>query len=145
MEMVLMPWGSLGSMMLPAPTRGDWLEPIMRGTLGPWISAAMRPPGWPSLASAVARLTASVVFPTPPLPEPTAMIFDTPGSVCGPGGVCICAMEIPFRPLGRHARSQLALALVLTLLATTPCVLVAALLFFCRWLQLWNPDAASLR
>ena len=32
---------------------------------------------WPSLASASARFTASVVFPTPPLPEPTAMIVST--------------------------------------------------------------------
>src|SRR6476646_5513452 len=34
----------------------------------------------------MARLTASVVFPTPPLPEPTATIAPTPGRGCGDGG-----------------------------------------------------------
>src|SRR6478672_3960363 len=36
----------------------------------------------------MARLTASVVFPTPPLPEPTATIAPTPGKGCGDGGCC---------------------------------------------------------
>src|SRR5450631_4792868 len=36
----------------------------------------------------MARLTASVVFPTPPLPEPTAMMAPTPGRGCGDGGCC---------------------------------------------------------
>src|SRR5205814_7652282 len=39
----------------------------------------MMPTGWPSLASEMARFTESVVMPTPPLPEPTAMRFLTPG------------------------------------------------------------------
>ena len=34
----------------------------------------------PIFASAMARLTATVVLPTPPLPAPTAMTFFTPGS-----------------------------------------------------------------
>src|SRR6202142_2911714 len=42
----------------------------------------------PSFAMASARLTASVVFPTPPLPEPTAIIVSTPGRGCGPCGGC---------------------------------------------------------
>ena len=33
----------------------------------------------PHFASAIARLTATVVLPTPPLPAPTAMTFFTPG------------------------------------------------------------------
>ena len=36
----------------------------------------------PHFASAMARFTASVVLPTPPLPAPTAMTFFTPGSGC---------------------------------------------------------------
>src|ERR1700722_3016631 len=59
------------------------------------MSASMRPTRKPSLAIAVARFTASVVLPTPPLPEPTAIIFDTPGRVCGPGGVGACAIREP--------------------------------------------------
>ena len=34
----------------------------------------------PHFASAIARFTATVVLPTPPLPAPTAMTFFTPGS-----------------------------------------------------------------
>ena len=37
---------------------------------------ATRPPDW---LNAIARLTATVVLPTPPLPAPTAMMFLTPG------------------------------------------------------------------
>src|SRR3990172_4059809 len=41
----------------------------------------------PLFASAIARFTATVVFPTPPLPAPTAMTFFTPGNDCrGPSG-----------------------------------------------------------
>ena len=39
----------------------------------------MMPTRLPHLASAIARLTATVVLPTPPLPAPTAMTFLTPG------------------------------------------------------------------
>ena len=38
---------------------------------------ATRPPDW---LSAMARLTATVVLPTPPLPAPTAMMFFTPST-----------------------------------------------------------------
>src|ERR1019366_280247 len=46
-------------------------------------------------ASATARLTESVVLPTPPLPEPTVMMASTPGSGWGPCGCdwgfgCVC-------------------------------------------------------
>src|SRR5258708_17612998 len=60
----------------------------IRGTLGPYTSASSRPTLCPSLDKTIARLTASVVFPTPPLPEPTAMIAPTPGRGCGDGGCC---------------------------------------------------------
>ena len=33
----------------------------------------------------MARLTATVVLPTPPLPEPMATIFETPGKATGEG------------------------------------------------------------
>src|SRR5580700_1337721 len=49
----------------------------------------MRPTLWPSFTSASARLTATVVLPTPPLPLATATRFFTPGmawrSGCGIG------------------------------------------------------------
>ena len=44
--------------------------------MSPSITAT-RLPNW---LSAIARLTATVVFPTPPLPAPTAMMFLTPGT-----------------------------------------------------------------
>ena len=43
------------------------------------MSPSMMPTLLPHLASAIARLTATVVLPTPPLPAPTAMTFLTPG------------------------------------------------------------------
>ena len=46
------------------------------------MSASMMPTRPPALASAIARLTATVVLPTPPLPAPTAMTFFTPGTDC---------------------------------------------------------------
>ena len=42
----------------------------------------MMPTLLPHFASAIARLTATVVLPTPPLPAPTAMTFFTPGIGC---------------------------------------------------------------
>src|SRR5437899_12012064 len=39
----------------------------------------MMPTAWPSFASEMARFTETVVLPTPPLPEPTAIRFLTPG------------------------------------------------------------------
>ena len=44
----------------------------------------MMPTLLPHLASAIARFTATVVLPTPPLPAPTAMTFFTPGSAARP-------------------------------------------------------------
>ncbi len=40
----------------------------------------MMPTRLPSWASATATFTATVVFPTPPLPAPTAITFFTPGT-----------------------------------------------------------------
>jgi hypothetical protein len=50
----------------------------MRGTLKPHTSASSTPTLWPSAASATARFTVTLDFPTPPLPEATAMM-----AVCG--------------------------------------------------------------
>ena len=44
------------------------------------MSASIMPTLLPHFASAIARLTATVVLPTPPLPAPTAMTFLTPGT-----------------------------------------------------------------
>src|ERR1700678_349759 len=50
------------------------------------MSASINPTRYPSLPSATARFTATVVFPTPPLPLPIATTCATPGNGCGPGG-----------------------------------------------------------
>ena len=52
----------------------------MIGRLGPYTSASMSPTRCPRAASASARLTATVDFPTPPLVLATAMMRATPGS-----------------------------------------------------------------
>src|SRR5450759_528790 len=56
--------------------------PSIIGMLGPVISASRRPTLAPDLASATARLTLTVLLPTPPLPDATAMMFLTPGTSC---------------------------------------------------------------
>ncbi len=43
------------------------------------MSASKRPTLAPVFARDIARLTETVVFPTPPIPLATAMIFFTPG------------------------------------------------------------------
>src|SRR5947209_785184 len=58
----------------------------------------MRPVRYPSLASATARFTATVVLPTPPLPLPTATTCDTPGKGCGPCGAPAPICPITFSP-----------------------------------------------
>ena len=45
------------------------------------MSASMRPTLLPMRARAMARLTATVVLPTPPLPEPTATILQVQKTV----------------------------------------------------------------
>ena len=49
---------------------------------GPVMSASSRPTDAPAWASATARLTLTVLLPTPPLPDATAMMFLTPGTSC---------------------------------------------------------------
>src|SRR5579875_3844610 len=58
------------------------------------MSASIRPTRCPSFARLTARFTATVVLPTPPLPEPTATTYCTPGSACGPIGCCpVCPIR----------------------------------------------------
>src|SRR5580704_14008156 len=61
------------------------------------MSASINPTLYPSLPSATARFTATVVFPTPPLPLPTATTCATPGKGCGPCGAPapICPITSP--------------------------------------------------
>src|SRR5271168_165454 len=58
------------------------------------MSASIRPTLYPSCPSATARLTATVVLPTPPLPLPTATTCATPGNGCGP-----CCAPVPICPI----------------------------------------------
>ncbi len=48
------------------------------------MSPSMIPTRLPHFASAIARFTATVVLPTPPLPAPTAMTFFTPSTGARP-------------------------------------------------------------
>ena len=60
----------------------------MRGTLGPYTSASRSPTLAPEAARDAARLAATVLLPTPPLPLATAMklvTWETPRGFCGRG------------------------------------------------------------
>ena len=100
-------------MILPSGLAAGWPSaPIIIGMLGPVMSASSKPTEAPALARATARLTLTVVLPTPPLPEPTAMMFFTPGSSCGPAGVVarrtaeVHVKSIFSAPIGRSAASM---------------------------------------
>src|ERR1700683_447807 len=54
----------------------------------------------------MARLTARVVLPTPPLPDPMATMVLTPGSAVGGGGVGGWDMESGYRLQGTGYRGQ---------------------------------------
>src|ERR1019366_1798367 len=77
-DISLTPYCSSGCMRSPKAI-GVSLIPIMSGTLGPYTSASIRPVLWPNAARPTARLTATVVLPTPPFPDPTAIRCLTPG------------------------------------------------------------------
>ncbi len=80
--MTLTPWRSIGSILFSAVALG-WPEtPIIIGMFGPVMSASRRPTLAPAWARATARLTLTVLLPTPPLPDATAITFLTPGSSC---------------------------------------------------------------
>ena len=68
--------------MLLAVAFGWPSMPIIIGMFGPVMSASSSPTEAPAWARATARLTLTVLLPTPPLPEATAMTFLTPGRSC---------------------------------------------------------------
>lgn len=63
-----------GSRPLSPPIMRVPSRPSILGTLGPVMSASRMPTTFPFQASAVARLMATVVLPTPPLPERIAIL-----------------------------------------------------------------------
>ena len=79
-EIAFTPWRSSGTILLFSLAVGWPSMPSIIGMLGPVMSASSRPTEAPALASATARLTEIVLFPTPPLPDATAMMFFTPGT-----------------------------------------------------------------
>src|SRR6185312_6052492 len=89
-------------MRSPFPV-GVAFVPIISGTLGPYTSASSRPVLYPRCASAIARFTETVVFPTPPLPLPTAIRFFTPGM--GSFGCCCCCPGLIYSHLIGEAGS----------------------------------------
>ena len=74
------------------------------------MSASISPTEAPVLASDTARLTATVLFPTPPLPEATTMTFLTPGtSSCGSGIVTGREVRLTVTSASRSTYSWMAL------------------------------------
>src|SRR5215469_8360297 len=98
-EIIFTPCATTGIMRCCAVAVGSAVEPSMMGTFGPYTSASSKPTLWPSFASARARFTATVVFPTPPFPLATATRFLIPGiawrsGICPgivPGGMAQCS------------------------------------------------------
>ena len=86
MLIIFTPWATTGLTRPALPVTWPSWVPIISGTLGPVMSASSRPTVAPSRARLTARFTATVVLPTPPLPEATAIVFRTPGmrSAIGP-------------------------------------------------------------
>ena len=71
---------SLQRLDLAGQARGrDRRCPSSGARSGPVMSASRRPTDAPSIARAVARLTDTLLLPTPPLPDATAMRLRTPG------------------------------------------------------------------
>ena len=58
------------------------------------MSPSMMPTRPPHFASAMARFTATVVLPTPPLPAPTAMMFLTPSTGARPASGALTARTL---------------------------------------------------
>ena len=75
------------------------------------MSASIMPTLPPHFASAMARFTATVVLPTPPLPAPTAITFLTPGIDC----------RAPSDPTASRTR-----ALMFTSTDVTPAICITA-------------------
>lgn len=65
-------------------------SPSMRGTLGPVMSTSSNPTWNPLPASANASWHATVLLPTPPLPESTSSLCFTPASRCFTSDTAVC-------------------------------------------------------
>ena len=79
-DIVLTPSNSIGIISLGLSSGASNLcfsFPISVGNDGPYISASKIPTLYPNLCNEKVRLTATVLFPTPPLHEETAKIFFT--------------------------------------------------------------------
>src|SRR5712691_2239653 len=94
-EIILTPWLSAGT-SLPSRCSGGCSTPIIIGTLGPYTSASIKPTLAPCMVSATARLTATVVLPTPPLPLLTAMVLIT--VLSGQAGVVSTTVNLTAPP-----------------------------------------------
>jgi len=79
MDMSCIPCALIGMISSFSFAIGCWLVPNIWPVEGPYRSQSQRPTLAPVLASEMARFEATVDFPTPPLPEATAMIFLIPG------------------------------------------------------------------
>ena len=90
--------------------------PIIWGMLGPVMSASRRPTVAPSSASEVARLTETLLLPTPPLPDATAMMFFTPGTRFS----CCCWPGVAFRTDAPQVMSTSVAPSSLTWVSTSP-------------------------
>ncbi len=71
------PGTGTGWMASPSDRSFSPTSPSMVGVLGPWMSTSRSPTFFPSRASAAARFTATVLFPTPPFPDMTTYFFFT--------------------------------------------------------------------
>ena len=74
-DMTLRPPICTGSMPSSSPARRRPSRPSIVGTLGPCRSTSSRPTRRPDIMAAMAMFTATVLLPTPPLPDMTMIFF----------------------------------------------------------------------
>ena len=121
MESIFTPWFSMG-MIMSRPLIFSRMgaassTPSILGTEGPKISASSSPTRYPFCARATARLVQTVLFPTPPLPEATAMMFFTPGSRSGSAGRGGCfdfTVMLPFISISLSPCMRIACSAIFT-------------------------------
>ena len=74
MDITLSPEYSSGNSASPSPTTRACSRCSIWGMLGPWMSTSSRPTRWPASIRCTARLVATVLLPTPPLPDITMIL-----------------------------------------------------------------------
>jgi hypothetical protein len=81
MDMQTTPCAVGGAMRPSRPSAGGTpgRRPMRSGSDGPYTSASSKPTRRPHAAAATATFAATVLLPTPPLPEATATMCATPG------------------------------------------------------------------